>query len=68
MAQIPNIKQQAIDNQYFRQVLATGAHTQVVIMSIPVGGDIGTEVSFALLRASTTVKLCPNDCKPYTLG
>ena len=44
MAQIQNIKQQAIDNQYVRQVLETGAHIQVVIMSIPVGTDIGAEV------------------------
>jgi mannose-6-phosphate isomerase-like protein (cupin superfamily) len=25
-------------------VLSTGAHSQVVVMSIPVGGDIGEEV------------------------
>ena len=31
-------------NAYFRQVLATGAHSQVVVMSIPPGGDIGEEV------------------------
>ncbi len=31
-------------NTYFRQVLATGPHSQVVVMSIPPGGDIGEEV------------------------
>jgi mannose-6-phosphate isomerase-like protein (cupin superfamily) len=31
-------------NSYFRQVLATGPHSQVVVMSIPPGGDIGSEV------------------------
>ena len=31
-------------NTYFREVLATGPHTQVVVMSIPPGGDIGSEV------------------------
>ena len=38
------IKQQALDNTYFRQVLETGQNTQVVIMSIPPGGEIGMEV------------------------
>lgn len=43
MPQIKNINQQALDNNYFRRVLATGKHTQVVIMSIDPGGEIGTE-------------------------
>src|SRR4030042_6617207 len=37
------IKQKAIDNTYFRQVLETGENTQVVIMSIPPDGEIGME-------------------------
>lgn len=44
MAQIKNILEQAKNNQYFRQVLATGKKVQVVIMSIPPGGEIGEEV------------------------
>lgn len=44
MAKITNITQQAKTNEDFRQVLATGKHTQVVIMSIPPGGDIGEEI------------------------
>lgn len=43
MAQIKNINQQAKDNQYFRQVLATGKKVQVVIMSILPGEEIGAE-------------------------
>jgi len=43
MSLVKNIKQQALDNEYFRQVLATGKNTQVVIMHIPAGGDIGEE-------------------------
>jgi mannose-6-phosphate isomerase-like protein (cupin superfamily) len=43
MAIINFITQQARDNEFFRQVLATGKHTQVVIMSIPAGSDIGEE-------------------------
>lgn len=31
-------------NTYFRQVLSTGPNAQVVLMSIPSGGEIGEEV------------------------
>jgi mannose-6-phosphate isomerase-like protein (cupin superfamily) len=31
-------------NEDFRRVLDTGEHSQVVVMTIPVGGDIGEEV------------------------
>lgn len=31
-------------NEYFRHVLFTGPHAQVVVMSIPPGGEIGEEV------------------------
>jgi mannose-6-phosphate isomerase-like protein (cupin superfamily) len=31
-------------NTCFRQVLSTGVHAQVVVMSIPAGGEIGEEV------------------------
>jgi len=31
-------------NTFFRQVLSTGANAQVVVMSIPPGGEIGEEV------------------------
>jgi len=31
-------------NHWFREVLATGPHTQVVVMCIPPGGEIGEEV------------------------
>lgn len=40
---IKNIKEKALENTYFRQVLETGKNTQVVIMSIPKGGEIGSE-------------------------
>ncbi len=43
MANIKNISGQAKDNQYFRKVLATGKNVQVVVMSIPAGGEIGEE-------------------------
>jgi mannose-6-phosphate isomerase-like protein (cupin superfamily) len=31
-------------NEYFRQELVTGMHSQVVLMSIPPGGEIGEEI------------------------
>ena len=38
-----NILKQAKANQYFRKVLVTGKHSQVVLMSIEVNEDIGLE-------------------------
>jgi mannose-6-phosphate isomerase-like protein (cupin superfamily) len=41
---LENLNQQALDNNLFRRVLATGVHVQVVVMSVPPGTDIGEEV------------------------
>lgn len=41
---VQDVFSKAKANTYFRQVLETGKHTQVVIMSIPPGGEIGEEV------------------------
>lgn len=38
-----NIFELAQQNTFFRKVLVTGKHSQVVLMSIPVGGEIGME-------------------------
>jgi mannose-6-phosphate isomerase-like protein (cupin superfamily) len=43
MAFNEDIVEQAKRNTYFREVLATGPHAQVVVMSIPPGGEIGEE-------------------------
>lgn len=43
MLHLENIVEQAKQNEYFRRVLATGKNVQVVIMSIPAEGEIGTE-------------------------
>ena len=40
---IHDIKDKARENTYFRQVLSTGEHTQIVVMNITVGEDIGEE-------------------------
>ncbi len=39
-----NIFKATRDNSYFRQVLFTGAKSQLVVMSIPAGGEIGEEI------------------------
>ncbi|MDP2648233.1 MAG: cupin domain-containing protein [Candidatus Yanofskybacteria bacterium] len=39
-----NIVAIAKENAYFRQEVITGSHSQVVLMSIPPGGEIGEEV------------------------
>jgi mannose-6-phosphate isomerase-like protein (cupin superfamily) len=39
-----DIATEAMANSDFRKVLSTGTHAQVVVMAIPVGGDIGEEV------------------------
>jgi mannose-6-phosphate isomerase-like protein (cupin superfamily) len=44
MAFNEDIVQRARRNSYFREVLSTGPHSQVVVMSIPPAGDIGSEV------------------------
>ena len=41
---IHDISQKARRNNYFRQVLETGEHTQIVVMSIAPSGEIGEEV------------------------
>jgi mannose-6-phosphate isomerase-like protein (cupin superfamily) len=38
-----DILERARQNVYFREVVATGPHAQVVVMSIPPGGEIGSE-------------------------
>ena len=39
-----NIENLTRENTNFRQVLYTGEHMQLVLMSISVGGEIGTEI------------------------
>ncbi len=41
---VKNIGAIAESNADFRQVLYTAKHSQLVVMSIPVGGEIGSEV------------------------
>ena len=41
---VGNIEQLAVKNKYFRQVLFTGKHLQLVVMSLQPKEDIGNEV------------------------
>lgn len=43
-------------NRWFREVVATGPHAQVVVMSIPPGGEIGEEVHEAVDQVLTFVE------------
>lgn len=38
-----NIVRETQENEYFRRVLFTGLNSQLVVMSIPPGGDVGEE-------------------------
>lgn len=38
-----NIEKKSLENKYFREVLFTGPHSQLVVMSIAPGDDIGME-------------------------
>jgi mannose-6-phosphate isomerase-like protein (cupin superfamily) len=41
---VQNIEELTVKNQNFRQVLYTGKHSQLVLMSLPPNEDIGMEV------------------------
>jgi len=41
---LANIEKQTLENDYFRHVLFTAPHSQVVLMSLLPGEDIGVEV------------------------
>lgn len=43
MSYIANTYQDTLENDNFRKVMFTGAKSQLVVMSIPPGGEIGTE-------------------------
>lgn len=41
---LQNIEEITLENEYFRQVLYTGQHAQLVVMSLKPGEEIGLEV------------------------
>jgi len=54
--QYKNIEQSALENNNFRKVLFTNKHSQVVLMSILPGEDIGREVHEVVDQALVFVK------------
>ena len=44
MSYIGNFTKETVQNNYFRKVIFTGAKSQLVVMEIPVGGEIGEEM------------------------
>lgn len=40
---VTDIEKKSLQNEYFRQVLFTGPHSQLVVMAIAPGDDIGME-------------------------
>ena len=41
---VVNIEKAALENEYFRKVLYTAKHCQLVVMSLKPGEDIGEEI------------------------
>ncbi len=41
---VGNIEEQTLNNNYFRQVMFTGTHCQLVVMCLQGGEEIGREV------------------------
>ena len=44
MAYVGHIEKQTLKNDYFRHVIFTGKHAQLVLMSLKAGEEIGNEV------------------------
>ena len=55
MPYIEDIVARAASNSFFREVVSTAPHSQVVVMSIPVGGEIGEEVHADVDQVLVTV-------------
>lgn len=66
-----NIEQVTIDNSDFRRVLYTGRHSQLVLMSLQPGQDIGLEVhaeNDQFFRVESGQGLCVIDGHEYRLS
>lgn len=72
MSYISNINETAFKNENFREVLFTGEKTQLVVMSIPVNGEVGEEthkyVEQVLYFLSGTCKVILNDEESVVSG
>lgn len=73
MAYTGDIIDRARDNDFFREVVATGPHSQVVVMAIPPGGEIGLERHSELDQVLVVVDgagiaQIGNDARPIDAG
>ncbi|KAL5636502.1 hypothetical protein ACGC1H_000456 [Rhizoctonia solani] len=66
MAHFPKLESQAADSPDFRRVLWTGEHSQLVIMTIPVDGEIGEEVHTVDQVGCLVHNPSPNSSNPLT--
>jgi mannose-6-phosphate isomerase-like protein (cupin superfamily) len=64
---VGDIERETVDNETFRTVLWTGDHSQLTVMSIPAGEDIGKEVHpdhdqfLRIEQGSARVELGPSE-------
>jgi mannose-6-phosphate isomerase-like protein (cupin superfamily) len=65
-----NIEKKSLENNYFREVLFTGPHSQLVVMSIAPGEDIGMETHKDIdqfIRVEAGIGLAILNGKEYNL-
>jgi mannose-6-phosphate isomerase-like protein (cupin superfamily) len=70
---VTNIEQKSLENNYFREVLFTGPHSQLVVMSLAPGEDIGLEThdgvdQFIRVEAGQGIALLDGDEHDLTDG
>ncbi len=66
-----NIEQDTVDNAHFRKVLYTGKHSQLVLMSLLPGQDIGMEIhpdNDQFFRIEKGQGLCVIDGNEYEIA
>lgn len=68
-----NVQEQALENTNFRKVIYTSQHSQLVLMSIPAGGDIGMEVhntvdQFLFFVSGTGEAILNGESQPISAG
>jgi mannose-6-phosphate isomerase-like protein (cupin superfamily) len=68
-----NIEKKTLDNEYFREVLYTAEHSQLVVMSLKPGEEIGLEThhdidQFIRVEAGTGKSILDGDERPIEDG
>lgn len=73
MSHISNIVAEALTNTFFRKVIFTGTNSQLVVMSIPPGGEIGEEThehveQTLFVESGEAVAILNGVESPFTVG